>query len=123
MSPTLLALLLPLGGAWLATAWWHRHKPLPPGLHVVGPWRSAGDLRLLLDETYADTSGRRCRRQAIFAEWHRLIAQARRLVMIDLFLLDDSPLGRALCLTLIQRKARVPALEAVVLVDPARHRS
>ncbi|GEK47928.1 phospholipase D [Bisbaumannia pacifica] len=122
MSPTLLALLLPLGGAWLATAWWHSRKPLPPGLHVVGPWRSADAPRLLLDETYADTSGRRQRRQAIFAEWRRLIAQARRLVVIDLFLLDDGPLGRALCRALIQRKARLPALEAVVLVDPINHR-
>lgn len=107
--------------AWLATAWWHSRKPLPRGLHVIGPWRPAEDLELLLDEAWLDTRGQPRYRQTIFAEWRRLIGQARRLVVIDLFMLDDGPLGRSLCEALIRRKAQVPTLEAVVLVDPINH--
>ncbi|MDN3520284.1 phospholipase D-like domain-containing protein [Halomonas ramblicola] len=121
MSAWLGGLLLAAATAWLATAWWHGRKPLPPGLHVAAPWRPAAGVELLLDEACLDAHGRWRRRRAIFAEWRRLIAQARRLVVIDLFLLDDGPLGRSLCRALIRRKARVPGLEALVLVDPINH--
>lgn len=103
---------------WLAATWWHTRKPLPEGLHVNGPWRRAEGLALLLDEAFLDALGARQYRQTIFAEWRRLIDQAHRLVVVDLFLLDDGPLGRSLCQALIRRKAQVPDLEAVVLVDP-----
>ncbi|MBF7053279.1 phospholipase [Halomonas sp. KAO] len=121
MTAVLSGLLLVAALAWVATAWWHSRKPLPPGLHVIGPWRRAEALALLLDEAFLDPRGRLQRRQTIFAEWQRLIDQARRLVVVDLFMLDDGPLGRALCQALIRRKARVPGLEAVVLVDPINH--
>ncbi len=121
MSVWLIGLMLSAATAWLATVWWHGRKPLPPGLHVDAPWRPAAGVELLLDETFLDARGRWCHRRAIFAEWRRLIAQARRLVVIDLFLLDDGPLGRSLCRALIRRKARVPELEALVLVDPINH--
>ncbi|QTF91770.1 phospholipase D-like domain-containing protein [Halomonas sp. BM-2019] len=120
MNAWFVALLLALG-AWLATAWWHSRKPLPRGLHVIGPWRRAEGLALLLDEAFHDASGQLQRRRCIFAEWQRLIDQARRLVVVDLFMLDDGPLGRSLCEALIRRKAQVPDLETLVLVDPINH--
>jgi phosphatidylserine/phosphatidylglycerophosphate/cardiolipin synthase-like enzyme len=121
MSAWFGGLLVVALAAWLATAWWHSRKPLPEGLHVIGPWRRAEGLELLLDEAFLDEHGQLQRRQTIFAEWQRLIDQARRLVVVDLFLLDDGPLGRSLCEALIRRKDQVPDLEALVLVDPINH--
>ena len=121
MNAWLGGLLLAALAAWLTTAWWHSRKPLPAGLHVAGPWRRAEGLELLLDETFLDEQGQWQQRQCIFAEWQRLIAQARRLVVVDLFILDDGPLGRSLCAALIRRQGQVPDLETLVLVDPINH--
>ncbi|MDN3556705.1 phospholipase D-like domain-containing protein [Halomonas maura] len=121
MSVWLGGLLLATVTAWLATAWWHSRKPLPRGLHVLGSWRRAEALALLLDEAFLDARGQLQRHQTIFAEWQRLIDQARRLVVVDLFMLDDGPVGRSLCQALIRRKTQLPGLETVVLVDPINH--
>lgn len=63
--------------------------------------------------------------QGIFQEVFALIAQARRLIVIDMFLFNDSapddsfePLAAKLTRALIDRKQAVPELEVVVITDP-----
>lgn len=124
---TLGTLFLLLLAAWLATAWWHAHKPLPVGLDVTAPWREAHALQLLTDETFYDTRHERHSRQAIFDEMFRLIGQAQQLVVIDIFQFNDPDdtdddchrrLAHELYTTLLKRKADVPELEMVLITDP-----
>lgn len=126
MDIVILSLLGLFATAWLALGVWHACKPLPAALHVDGPWREARGLRLLLDETFFDARDRRHCRQAIFDEWFRLIGQARRLVVIDMFQFNDPAdtrdcyraIAGELCDALLRRKAEVPDIEIVLITDP-----
>mgnify|MGYP002868846002 CR=1 FL=1 len=42
---------------WLASAAWQAFKPLPPGLGIEGPWRSAEHASFLADRTHVDAAG------------------------------------------------------------------
>lgn len=112
---------------YLATAWWHSRKPLPPGLSVEGPWRSPIAPRLLIDETFVDSDGQRHCRQQIFDEMLRLISQAEKLVVLDIFQFNDPADDRndchrqisvALRDALLARKRQRPNIEMVVITDP-----
>ncbi|MBD3897741.1 phospholipase [Halomonas sp. ML-15] len=112
---------------YLATVWWHSRKPLPPGLGVEGEWRSPGAPRLLLDETFVDADGQRHCRQQIFDEMFRLIDQAERLVVLDIFQFNDPAddhrdcyrqVSVALRDALLARKRQCPDIEMVVITDP-----
>ncbi|GGX94997.1 phospholipase D [Litchfieldella qijiaojingensis] len=123
---TTLSVVSVLLAVWLATAWWHANKPLPRGLGITGPWREVGDLHLLLDESYRDSQGEWHCRQAIFDEIFRLIGQARRLLVLDIFQFNVPgenrdcyrPLAQQLRDALLRRKAEVPDLEIVLITDP-----
>jgi hypothetical protein len=86
-----LAVLL---AAWLGTAWWETHKPLPEGMHLAGPWSTVSDhdVSFLADVTTADAYGRPVVNQTIFDEVLRVIGAAREFVVLDYFLFND---GRA----------------------------
>ena len=109
---------------WLASAAWQAFKPMPAGLGVEGPWRSAADASFLADRTFVDAADVRHSEQAIFAAAFAMIAQARRLVVLDMFLFNDfggvalSPLSGDLTDALIARKAEVPGLRIVLVTDP-----
>ncbi|APX92512.1 hypothetical protein BWR19_05910 [Halomonas sp. 1513] len=112
---------------YLATAWWHSRKPLPPGLGVEAPWREPVDPQLLLDETFVDADGQRHCRQQIFDEMFRLIGQAEKLVVLDIFQFNDPSDDRhdchrqvsvALRDALLARKRACPEVEMVVITDP-----
>jgi hypothetical protein len=112
---------------YLATAWWHSRKPLPPGLSVEGPWRSPIAPRLLIDETFVDAAGQRHCRQQIFDEMFRLIGQAEKLVVVDMFQFNDPADNRhdchrqisvALRDALLARKRQRPEIEMVIITDP-----
>ena len=109
---------------WLASALWQAFKPLPAGLGVEGPWRPAIDAAFLADETWVDAQGMRASRQAIFDTAFAMVAQAHRLVVLDMFLFNDfggsalRPLSGELTDVLIARKAVVPDLRIVVVTDP-----
>ncbi|KPQ25591.1 MAG: hypothetical protein HLUCCA13_03495 [Halomonas sp. HL-48] len=112
---------------YLITAWWHSRKPLPPGLGVEGEWRSPVAPRLLLDETFIDASGQRHCRQHIFDEMIRLIGQAEKRVVLDMFQFNDPADNRhdchrqisvALRDALLTRKRQRPDIEIVVITDP-----
>ena len=58
--------LLVLVALWLALAAYHRYKPLPAGVGVSMPERSAGAVSFLADYTWVDASGERKVDQQIF---------------------------------------------------------
>lgn len=109
---------------WLASALWQAFKPLPTGVGVEGPWRSAQSAAFLADRTFVDDDGTRHSEQAIFDTAFAMIAQARHLVVLDLFLFNDfggvalRPLSEELTQALLMRKAAVPELRIVVVTDP-----
>ncbi|MBB3188884.1 phospholipase D-like domain-containing protein [Halomonas cerina] len=114
--------------AWAAMGAWQRCKPLPEGVGQAWPERPAAQVRLLVDETWYDAQGQQHRRQAIFDEMLTMIEQARRLVVLDVFLFNDfagategkefRPLSGELAEALIAQQRRHPTLEAVVVTDP-----
>ncbi|MDQ7727374.1 phospholipase D-like domain-containing protein [Halomonas sp. SpR8] len=112
---------------YLVTAWWHSRKHLPSGLSVEGKWRLPIAPRLLLDETFVDADGQRHCRQQIFDEIFRLIGQAEKLVVLDIFQFNDPADNRhdchrqisvALRDALLARKHQRPEVEMVVITDP-----
>ena len=118
----LIALLLL---AWLAMAWYQATKPLPAGLSLQGPWRPAQDVSLLLDHSWQEADGTRLSEQEIFDEAFALIGQARRLVVVDMFLFNDfagegsyRPLSTQLTRALVEARTREPGLEVVLITDP-----
>ena len=111
---------------------WHVNKPLPPGLRVASAWQpiASTDLRLLTDTTAADAYGRPVVRQEIFDEQFRVIAAARKFIVVDAFLFNDQrgaldagiaplrPLSRELRDALIAAKTATPSLAMLVISDP-----
>lgn len=125
----LAALLL----AWIASGVYHVYKPLPPGVSVAGPLRSARDVALFADLTWTDRQGARQSEQQVFDETLRLIGQARRAIVADQFLFNDfgseaagaaaapvryRKLSQELADALIARKRAVPGLTVVLITDP-----
>lgn len=109
----------------LATGLYNTLKPLPAGLSRSAPARALYDVRVLADVTWRSNSGESLQHHQIFDEVFRLIAQARRLVVVDMFLFNDSttdstltPLAVKLTEALIDRKNAIPELQVVVITDP-----
>ncbi len=118
-----LAILLVYG----VVAVYHVRKPLPSGIDVATPWRAASDVTFLLDSTFIAPDGEQRQDAVIFDEVFRLIRNAERLVVLDMFLVNDfagtvaaehRPLSRELTDALIQRKTERPELIAVLITDP-----
>ncbi|MDT8896234.1 phospholipase D-like domain-containing protein [Halomonas sp. I1] len=114
---------------WGSMAAWQRYKPLPEGIGLAHPERRVVEARLLVDETWYDDSGQRHLDQAIFDEVLAMIGQARRLIVMDMFLFNDFageaagnddfvPLSSRLADALVEQRSRYPDLEAVVITDP-----
>jgi len=113
--------------AWAVSATYQIAKSPPPGVSTAGPLRAATDVRFLADWTYLDALGVRRSEQAIFDEVFALIAQAERLVVLDMFLFNAytgdagpglRPLSAELTEALLRRKREVPTLRAIVITDP-----
>ena len=121
-------LLLALFACYLASAFWQVYKPLPAGIGRNFPLASADDVALLTDITYVDAAGVRHSEQQVFDEVLRLIGQARRVVVVDMFLFNDftgadaapvlRPLSAQLAQALVERKRAVPGLQVVMITDP-----
>lgn len=121
MKLILVSLLAALSGFGL----FHLFKPLPPGLDYRGPWHPLRDPQLLTDITWRDDRGQIRSDQHIFDEIFRLIDEARRLIVVDMFLFDDSgggpdhrPLARELTEALVARRRAVPDMDILVVSDP-----
>ncbi|SDJ62067.1 phospholipase D-like domain-containing protein [Billgrantia gudaonensis] len=114
--------------AWFAMGVWQRFKPLPESVGRAWPERAAERVRFLADVTWYDAEGERHIDQTIFDEILALIGQARRLVLVDMFLFNDfagsadgaefRPLSRELTGALVAARRRHPDLEVVVISDP-----
>ncbi|MFN2350133.1 MAG: phospholipase D family protein [Thioalkalivibrio sp.] len=120
----LLAILLI---AYLGTGLYHSIKALPDGISVATPLRAASGLHFLADYTFQDAQQQRRSEQVIFDEILSLIGQARRLVVLDMFLINDFAgeasgtqrrLSAEVTEALIQRRHEVPELQAVLITDP-----
>ncbi|MCB1754355.1 MAG: phospholipase [Gammaproteobacteria bacterium] len=100
---------------------------LPTGLSIAGEWRDVGELALLSDITYLDQNGRRRSEGEIFDAAFDMIEQARRFILLDMFLYNsftgrETGVTRALSseLTekLIAQKKAWPDLQIVLISDP-----
>lgn len=121
-------LLLALLVCYLISAAWQVYKPLPAGIGWNFPTASSGDVALLTDITYVDAAGARHSDQQVFDEILRLIGQAQRVVVMDMFLFNDfagadaapslRPLSAQLTQALVDRKRAVPGLQVVMITDP-----
>lgn len=120
--PRLLLLLLVV---WLGLALFQSQRPLPPGLSASLPWRPAENVQLLLDQTWQDADGQRISQQQIFDQALAIIQQARRLVVVDMFLFNQfagqqsyRPLSAELTAALIQARQAHPGMDVVLITDP-----
>ena len=108
------------------------HK-LPPGSHLRTPWYevSPGEVELLFDLTFLDSSGSRFVEQQIFDAVFELIEQAEHYLVLDFFLYNDfagdaASAHRALSSELTERlvaaKCKRPELAVLLITDPDQHR-
>ncbi len=116
-----------IGLIWFGTALWQVVKPMPDGVSMTGPWRSAENTAFIADRTFVDDSGTRHSEQAIFSTAFSMIAGATRLVVLDMFLFNDlgsvdgaalRPLSTELTAALLERKAAIPEMRIIVITDP-----
>ncbi|WP_323753895.1 phospholipase D family protein [Marinobacter sp.] len=124
MTMKLVACLLLLGLIGLGV--WHSYNPLPEGIRFAGNPAPLMSPRLLTDTTRHFPNGEAKLDHEIFDEALRLIAQAERLVLIDMFLYNSTgsedtelrPLARQLTEALIEKKRATPDIDIVVISDP-----
>ena len=118
-----------LAGLWAAVGCYQSIKPLPPDLVYRGePTAVAGtELRFLVDLTYRDDDRVEVFEQEIFDEVLRLIHDARKLLVLDLFLFNDHlgpdgiahrPLSSEVVEALIAARHREPEMPVVLVTDP-----
>lgn len=102
-------------------------QPLPEGLSWRGGEHGLSQAEFLHDMTFTDASGARAFDQQIFDRAFKMIAEARRFVLVDMFLYNDfqgprpeyhRQLARQMTDVLIARKKRSPAMRIAVLTDP-----
>jgi hypothetical protein len=113
----------------VAVGAWNQVAPLPPGVHVEGPVRtaSAGEVELLFDQTYRTVTGEHVLEHHIFDRVFEMIERAQSLVVLDLFLFNDfagaagdgfRPLSDQLTERLIAKKREQPAIQILFVTDP-----
>jgi hypothetical protein len=102
-------------------------KPLPEGLSFAGQLRSVEELAFYKDLTWVDAKGRRHSQQEIFDKAIKMIAEARYLVVLDMFLFNDfigkeqTPyrrLAQEITDALVTQKIKYPEIQIVVITDP-----
>jgi len=110
----------------IGTGLYHTLKPLPPGIGYRGAEAPLTDAVLLTDTTIHEANGNTRLDHEIFNEVFRLIGQANRFILVDMFLFNDSkpegvthrPLARQLTEALIERKLAIPDIQIVLISDP-----
>lgn len=114
---------------WMAVGCYQTIKPLPPDLVFRGSAVAVAgtDLRFLTDLTYRGADDTAIHDQEIFDEVLNLIAGADRLLVLDLFLLNNHlgadgrafrPISSQLVEALISAKNRSPEMPIVLVTDP-----
>lgn len=126
MFSSLTAFFLMMVTGWLLIMVWLARRPMPAGLAVQAPKRHGQDLHLLVDHTQLLASGEQQLTHTIFNQVIALIQQANRLILVDMFLFNDSkadrgdlrPLSGELTTALLARKAAMPDITIIVITDP-----
>ena len=112
---------------YLASAIYQAYKPLPAGINVAMPMRAAEQVQFLVDYTYTDAQGQRQKEQVIFDQVFAMINQARRMVVVDMFLFNDyvgkstttqRALSAQLTQALINKRQTEPDVHITVITDP-----
>lgn len=118
-------LLLVLLVIWLGLILYQSQRQLPDGFSIALPWRPAENVTLLLDQTWQTADGVRVSEQQIFDDVLQIISQARRLLVVDMFLYNEfageqglRPLSGELTRALIDARRRHPSMEVVLITDP-----
>ena len=102
-------------------------KPLPKGLSFAGQPRFVEELAFYKDLTWMDAKGRRHSQQEIFDKAIKMIANAKNLVVLDMFLFNDfigkeqAPyrrLSQEITDALVAQKTKYPEMQIVVITDP-----
>jgi hypothetical protein len=113
--------------AYVGMILFHQLKPLPPGLDTATPMQPVRDVMFLADTTYTDAQGNPCTERRIIDEMLRIIAEAERLVVLDMFLFNDfagdshaghRAISAELAGALVARRRDRPQLTAVFITDP-----
>ena len=103
------------------------YKPLPDGVSFAGPERTASHIRFLKDITWADAEGRNHSQQEIFDTALAMIYQARKFILLDMFLFNDfmgnvqAPyrmLSHEISEALITQKKKYPEIIITIITDP-----
>lgn len=112
---------------YLASAIYQAYKPLPAGINVAMPMRAAEQVQFLVDYTYTDAQGQRQKEQVIFDQVFAMINQARRMIVVDMFLFNDyvgkstttqRALSAQLTQALINKRQTEPDVHITVITDP-----
>jgi len=120
---------LAMVGLWALVGCYQTIKPLPSDLVFHGESTAVAgpDLRLLVDLTYRDSDDNTMYDQELFDEILALINGARRLLVLDLFLLNDHlgpdgfahrPLSSEMTGALVAARLRAPEMPIVLVTDP-----
>ena len=107
----------------------HSIKALPEGIDYrsKGYCVGAEDIEFLVDLTYKDTAGETVHEQEIFDTIFTLIDNARKYILIDMFLFNSyqgkaERAYRRLCFELmtrlLEKKKRIPSIKIDVITDP-----
>lgn len=121
-----------VAAAWLLTALWQTHKPLPPGLHVQSPLCTVAgaEVAFIPDLTAADAYGHPAVSQGIQDAVLRLIGGAQRFVLLDYALIGASAgepapqrhIAAELTDALVKLRRERPQVQVLFITDPANER-
>lgn len=109
---------------WLSLMIYEKGRPLPKGLSLEGPPHAAQDVEFLADRTF-QRDGQPVREQAIFKRMCRIVDDAERFVLLDLFLFNSvhgpeekfPALSNGLTNRLVEKKQRSPQVDIVLITD------
>jgi phosphatidylserine/phosphatidylglycerophosphate/cardiolipin synthase-like enzyme len=118
--------------AFIATAVWQTHKPLPPGMHVASAVCTVpgAQVAFIPDISAADAYGHPAVSQGIQDQVLKVIAGAQHFVVLDYALIGAAAAGDApqrrtateLTDALLRLKAQRPGVRVLFLTDPGNER-
>ena len=109
----------------ILSGFYGRFRPLPNGISYESEWCPVNELQFLRDLTY-EVDGERQQEQEIFHNVFRVIDEAERFLIVDMFLFNDEydrrsefpSLSVALAERLAIKKHQHPEMEIRVITDP-----
>lgn len=120
----LTALVIGVATVWVGLMFYEHGKPLPKGLSFEGPSHAVPEIEFLTDLTY-QRDGQPVHEQAIFKRMCRIIDDADRFVLLDLFLFNSvhgqggkfPTLSDEMARRLVEKKQRSPQVDIILITD------